>query len=90
MDIIKASFVPYLASKTAMLLRSNFLKQPNLRSKWLTFLKPCIDPINKDPTHHQRNQHYQIKMWENKSDPQSFGYENDDDKILARAFLSCS
>ena len=87
MDMIKASFVPYLASKTTMLLRSNFLKQPNSRSKWLTFLKPCTDPVNKDPTHHQRNQHYQIKMCE---DPRSFGYENDDDKILARAFLSCS
>ena len=87
MDMIKASFVPY---KTTMLLRSNFLKQPNSRSKWLTFLKPYTDPINKDPTHHQRNQHCQIKMCENKLDPRSFGYENDDDKILARVFLSCS
>ena len=61
-----------------------------MRSKRLSFLKPCTDPVNKDPTHHQRNQHDQIKMWEKNSDPLSFGFGNDDDKIPAKAFLSWS
>ena len=57
----------------------------------MSFLKPCTYPINKHPLHHQRNQNDQIKMCENNSHPPLFGFGNDDDdKIHAKAFLSCS
>ena len=88
MDMIKALFIPHPAHKNTLLSSSKNFKNTPTRNQ-----NGCLSSnlaLTKLPPHHQRNQHDQIKMWENNAHPLSFGFGNDDDKIHAKAFLSCS
>ena len=88
MDMIKALFIPHPAPKNTLLSSSKFFKNTPTRNQ-----NGCLSSnlaLTKLPPHHQRNQHDQIKKWENNAHPPSFGFGNDDDKIHAKAFLSCS